>query len=258
MLLPASAATAGASSRSFAADHPWDRNFHLALLALAWLGILMGFGGDIAEHLSKHRPPYPVIVHVHGVVFMGWLVLFTVQILLVRQRKLGLHRRLGAGMAWVAACMLFLGPATALHMQHLRAGQPDAEPAFLSIQFTDLLAFAGLITAGLLRRKAPAAHKRLMFLGTLYITDAGFARWLGDALSAVFGSGPVGFWFSLYAPTVVLMLLLGGYDLVTRRRLHPTYVAGLAWVLACQLTALLLYYSPWWADCAKKIIARAW
>lgn len=47
-------------------------------------------------------------------------------------------------------------------------------PEFLAVQFSDILAFAGLTTAGLLLRGNSAAHKRLMLLGLIYISDAGF------------------------------------------------------------------------------------
>ena len=52
--IPMSASPAkSAPSRGFAPNHPWDRNFFLVMVALAWLGILRGFGGDIAEHVLK-------------------------------------------------------------------------------------------------------------------------------------------------------------------------------------------------------------
>jgi hypothetical protein len=122
------------TSPHFAPNHPWDRNFQLALLVIAWTGNLLGFGASISHHLAENRPPYPLIVHMHGVVFTGWLVLYTVQVLLVHWRKLKVHRQLGMVMAGVAVVMLFLGPATALHVKHLKMNQARTDPAFLSIQ----------------------------------------------------------------------------------------------------------------------------
>jgi len=239
----------------FAANHRWDRNFHLVMIGLAWVGIVMGFGGSIANHITQHRPAYPIIVHFHAVVFMSWLVLFTVQIFLIRYRKVAVHRRLGMVMAVIAAIMVILGPATALTVQHARMNDPHADPAFLSIQLTDLLAFAGLITAGLWLRRMPSAHKRLMLLGTLYITDAGFARWLADGVIHALGEGIVAFWTALYLAPNVLFILVCAYDLVTRRRLHPACLLGLVWIAANQVTAVALYNTPAWTACAKKIIA---
>lgn len=243
-------------AQTFAPQHPWDRNFFLVMVGLAWVGILRGFGGDIARHLARHQAPYPLIVHVHAAVFVSWLVLFTGQILLIRFHKLRSHRQLGFAMAGLAAVMVLLGPATALTVQHLRSGLPGADPAFLSIQLTDMLAFAGLAAAGILMRGQPSAHKRLILLATLYITDAGFARWLDADFSRLLGDSFGAVWVALYFGPNLLILGVGAYDLVTRRRLHLAYVLGCAWVLANQMLGLGLYLAPSWLGCAKQMIAR--
>ena len=61
---------------------------------------------------------------------------------------------------------------------------------------------------------------------------------------------------ALYLANDVLALGIGGYDLATRRRLHPAYVAGIAWMLANQLTAVALYFTPAWKTIALKIIGH--
>jgi hypothetical protein len=245
-----------AKAKTFPPNHPWDRNFFLVMVALGWVGIIKGFGGSIANHLAKHQAPYPLIVHFHAVVFVSWLVLFTVQILLIRFKRLPVHRRLGMAMVWLAGLMVILGPSTALTVQHRSMSQPGADPAFLSIQFTDILSFSGLVAAAILLRKAPSAHKRLILLATLYITDAGFARWLAGGLIHLLGDGFWGFWIALYSAPDLLILGVGAYDLVTRRRLHPAYVIGVAWVLANQMTAMVLYRAPFWLVLSKKLIAH--
>ncbi len=246
-----------APAKSFAPNHPWDRNFYLLMVALAWLGILRGFGSEVIAHISQHKPGYALIVHFHAVVFVGWLALFTVQILLVRTKRLSVHMQLGFALVWLAGLMAILGPATALTVQHNAIADPNADPAFLSIQFTDILAFVGLTTAAILLRKTPAAHKRLILLGTLYITDAGFARWLADSWLHLLGNGFWPLWVALYSGPNLLVMLAGAYDLTTRRRLHPAYLVGVAWILANQMFALSLYISPAWLGCAKRTIA-AW
>lgn len=245
------------NTKPFALAHPWDRNFFLVMAVLAWLGIVMGFGGDIANHLANHESAYPLIVHFHAFVFVGWLTLFTAQILLIRLQKLPIHRQLGMVMVGVAVAMAILGPATALTVQHHGMNQPHADPAFLSIQFTDILAFVGLVTVGVLLRRVPNAHKRLMLLATLYITDAGYARWLlSEGLMQWLGNGYWPMWVVLYCGPNILILGAGAYDLTTRRRLHPAYLVGAAWVFANQMMALVLYSSPSWQVFAKKIIAH--
>lgn len=246
-----------ASAKGFAPNHPWDRNFYLLMVGLAWLGILRGFGGDVVDHVTHHKPAFALIVHFHAVVFVAWLVLFTIQIFLIRRKRLAVHKQLGFALIWLAGLMTILGPATALTVQHLAMADPKADPGFLSIQFTDILAFVGLTSAAILLRKTPAAHKRLILLGTLYITDAGWARWLADAWLGLLGFGFWSFWIALYAAPNLLVVFVGIYDLATRRSLHPAYLIGIVWIFAIQMLAVSLYFSPAWVGLAKRIIA-AW
>ena len=247
----------------FAPYHKWDRNFFLFLVLGIWLGFAMGFGGDIQQHLQSHEAPYPWIVHVHAAAFVGWLVLLTTQVLLIRTRRPALHARLGVWMMGLAVFMVIIGPATAITMQRLQFGTKDSDPAFLAIQLDDIIAFAGLVTAAFLTRGASSAHKRLMLLSTLYIADAGFARWLSPDLAAAMGYGnwpPAAFGpfvLSTYLPNDLLIVSLGAYDLVTRRRLHPAYLWGVAWVAALQATTAYLYaVAPFWKDLATRLIGH--
>ena len=245
----------GRPSAPFAPQHPWDRNFYLLVAAGAWFGIAAGFGPDIAKHIQTHARPFPLIVHFHAVAFMAWLVLFTAQILLIRTRRVSLHRELGFAMIGLAAIMMVLGPATALIADHAKIGTPEADPGFLSIQFTDIIAFIGLLSGAVLFRDTAPVHKRLILLATLYITDAGFGRWL--FAMGMTGSDLPSFYGSLYLGPMVLILGLGAYDLVTRRRLHPAYVLGLVWIVAMQATAITLYNTPAWKSLAASWIAAA-
>src|ERR1700761_1770669 len=91
----ASAPRQSPASQRFARHHPWDRNFFLVYVVLIWVGILSGFVPQVIKHINTHAPAYPPIVHIHAVVFVGWLVLLTSQVLLIRSARLHLHRALG-------------------------------------------------------------------------------------------------------------------------------------------------------------------
>ena len=240
----------------FAPHHKWDRNFFLLWVALIWLGILAGFGRELYQHVTQHEPPFPLIVHVHAAVFVSWLVLLTAQVLLIRNRRVDLHRSLGLAGAVLAGIMVILGPATALTVQLLQWRQTGSSPIFLAVQLTDILAFGTLIGTALLLRRNAAVHKRLVLLATLYISDAGFARWLGPGITAALGAGFWGRGAHLYLANDVLALGIGAYDLITRGRLQPAYLAGIAWTLLLQLVALTLLFTPAWAPVALHLIGH--
>ncbi|MBV8977304.1 MAG: hypothetical protein JO261_06290 [Alphaproteobacteria bacterium] len=240
---------------SFAPSHRWDRNFFLTNVLLIWFGILAGFVPEIVAHIKSNAPPYPIILHVHAAAFVGWLILLTAQVTLIRRGRHARHRQLGIfGMA-LAAAMVVIGPATAIVMQRYHWGTADSDPAFLSVQFTDITIFAGLAAAAFYLRGDPSAHKRLILLATLHISNAGTARFIGADLNHAFGGGLPGFLASMY-PADVLMLALGGYDLITRRRLHPVYLPALAWVAFWQAVAAYLDVAPWWKTLAIHLIGH--
>jgi hypothetical protein len=245
------------SQLSFERRAPRDNHFFLLYVALIWLGLVMGFTPGIVQHFEKHRPPFALLVHLHAAAFVGWLLLLTVQIALIGAREINVHRRVGILGAGIALSMLILGPATALYVHRANFGLPNqGNPALLSVQLGDIVAFAGLIIPALLLRAQSAVHKRLILLATLAISDAGFNRWLGDSIEAQFGHGFYGLLAQFFLTTDILILGMGCYDLWTRQRLLPAYLYGAAWIAFVQGGAIYLLREPAWKPLALRLIGH--
>ena len=78
----------------FAQHHPWDRSFFPLSVAVIWVVILLGFVPAIMRHVASGEPDYPLVIHIHAVAFVGFLVLLSVQVALIRGRRYDVHRRL--------------------------------------------------------------------------------------------------------------------------------------------------------------------
>jgi hypothetical protein len=233
-----------------------DRNAFLAMVGLVWVGILSGFGRNSFLHVRAHGLDYPIIVHVHAVVFVGWMVLFTVQMALIRGHRIDLHKRLGLVGVALAATMLVLGPATALVTDAIRYAATQATPDWLPVQFTNTIGFAGLVGLGLALRGTPSAHKRLMLLSLFYISAPGFNRYLNHIVSAPFGQTVPGQFIDIFGLSDLLMVGLGAYDLATRRRLHPVFILGVIWSVAWQSIGLAGKLSPAWQAVSLHLIGH--
>lgn len=250
--------TPPAASPNFKPRHPWDAWFFPLSLAIYWVGLVMGFGGDMMHRAKLGQLSFPLIVHVHAAVYVAWMVLLTTQVALVRKGRSDLHRKLGMASLGFAPVMLLVGPMAAFTTQTARFGTPASDPAFLAIQLGGLVSFAILIVAALLNRKDSSLHKRLILLSTLTIVDAGFARWVGPIWGPVLGpalGSP--FWTNyliFYGCTAALMLSIGLYDLATRRRLLPGYVLGLALAISGHVIIMTAYLSPAWGAFCKGLI----
>lgn len=240
----------------FAAQHPWDRNFFLALVALIWVGNLGGFGWDIVHHFQSHERPYLPIVHVHALAFVGWIVLLTTQVLFVRSKRIAQHRRLGVFGAWLAAVMVPLGLVTAWVRSRSTLGTPAADPSFISIQITIMLLFGLMVAAAILLRNRSSAHKRLMLLATIYLSAAGWGRLYPYMFPQLMAPhfGPL--FAALWTGSDLMIVAMGAYDLVTRGRLHPAYILGTLAIVANEVLAIWLYVSPWWRPVALRILGH--
>jgi len=238
------------------ADHRRrDRNFFLLMVALIWLGILMGFVPEIVHRVHAHKLFEPV-VYFHGAAFVAWLCLLTVQVLLIRARRVDLHRELGMAGTALYGAMLVLGVTASVIVDHDLFGTPQSDPSFLSIQLADMLAFAALGGFAIGLRKHADTHKRLIILATIFISDAGFSRWWAPGLEKLLGDGYWGNWAQLYLGDFLLVALLGAYDLVSRRRVYRAYVLGAMGGLGLELLAVWMYMSAWWKPIATSLIGR--
>ena len=244
------------------ASYANEEAFFLIYTAFIWVGMIMGFGTDISHHLASHARPYPWIVQLHSAVFVAWLAAFTAQIVLIRRGSAHAHKVLGQTMAACIPILIIVGTATAYIVQRNDIGTKQFHPAFFSAQVGDLVGFLGLIVPGFLMRRNPAAHMRLMMLATLQISTAGFSRWLGGDVGSfvhfgAWGKSLLETCCILYFTNDVMVLGIGVYDLIARRKLYLPYVLGVAWAFGCQAFQVWLYITPGWVPIAKWILGAA-
>ena len=251
---------------SFPAQHPWDRNFFLIMIGFAWVAILSGFINDIIIINAEGRLHFPWVVHIHAAIFFAWLLLFSIQVLLIRKKNIQLHKRLGIAGAVLAVFVFIFGIMTALVSENVKFGTKFSDPSFVSVMLGDMLVFAGLATAGIALKKNPSAHKRLILIATLILTDAGFGRGISIWLSSFLGKP---YWeYSNYVDAFwpffvrqlscpfTLIILVGVYDLITRKKLHPSYVWALIFALSIDLAAGWLYFDPEWKNISLRLIGH--
>jgi hypothetical protein len=239
--------------RTFAARHRGDRLFLVASLLFIWTAILMGFGPGALKQLGGEGEPKPFHLHLHAVAFFGWLVLLTVQFSLVQARQVRLHRLLGIGGIGLAVVMVVVGLVTATESIPGRIAR-GSNPGFLVVPVMDILLFALLVTAAMLKRKDRAAHSRLILLATLQLTGAGFGRWLGSTLGPMFAHlGVIGGWIAFYGLLMAGVAAMGLYDLATRGRVHRIYLPAVACMLAGQAVVMLLIKNEAWVALVTRL-----
>jgi hypothetical protein len=123
--------------------------------------------------------------------------------------------------------------------------EPDGS-SFMSIPYVDMLIFGVGVGLAIYWRKRPDYHRRLMFIATCQLMDAGFGRF-----AYVFNH-------DLYYPLLDLLIVLGmARDLVVEGRVHKVYLYALPAVIVLQGTAVYLYRANpgWWQSITHAILA---
>ena len=243
-------------SKTFVAFHDWDRRFFAIFLALCWLGVLFGFFPATDLRLTGRADyPAPLILIVHALLFSAWLALLTTQIVLISRKQLRTHKLLGKAGVLLVPLMAYSAVAAELYSQRFYIRRHDDDLHFFILPLFYAAAFLAFTGIGLaVARRNPAAHKRLILLGTTVIVGAAYARWWGGALTDRFGDEFWGTILNTFAGTNLLLSLAVGYDLVTRGRPHRTYLIGVPLLLLSELLCSLVYHAQWWMPIARNLI----
>jgi hypothetical protein len=233
---------------------PWparsDRRAALVWLAIFWIFVGVGFGFDLHNYLHEH-PAVPFIVHVHAIATTLWLLTATALVLLVETGNVGLHRRIGWFAAGYAALVIVIAPWSELSWQALNLQTPGAlPPEFLSIAFSGVICMAILLPWGVRMRRNSAAHRRVLILAAICISDAGFSRFLSLFLPAP--TGFLGTYLFYEGGNVSIILLMFLWDW-KRNRVMKQFLYAALLVIGVGLTATGLYFNSTW-----QTISRGW
>ncbi|HTK96246.1 MAG TPA: hypothetical protein VL382_11485 [Terriglobales bacterium] len=204
------------------------------------LGLLFGYPSTITgRHLFG-------VVHLHALVFTGWLVLLIVQTSLIAAHRVKVHRTLGYfGAAW-GALMIVVGIALAVNAARAGAAPPGADPySFLAIPFGDLATFTIFFAAAVVWRNYKERHKRLMVLASAALMTAALARWPG-----ILPLGPLVY----YGLTLLFPIAGAIYDRVSRGRVHPAYWWGMAIMIVGVPVRIVLLGSPAWQHAMRSLL----
>ncbi len=213
-------------------DLPLERASYLGLTLLMTAIAVAGFwssywGPLLAGSLDLHW-----VLHVHGLVFTGWMAVLVTQVVLIYRGRTDLHMTLGktVGATW-GLVVITIGLMAAFG-----SAAPSIGTEFESLEqfisrlrapLGDIVAFVLLFGAGLVLTDRPQAHKRLMILATVALLAAPVSRLISPFISP---PSPA-FYVSLFVLPLVPAVLAMGYDWWDRERVHPAYWAGMVVLL---------------------------
>jgi hypothetical protein len=217
------------------------RLFLLTALGFAFMTFL-GFARTYYLLPVIGGSPLRVVTHIHGVVMSLWVLMFAVQIYLIRSKNIRVHMRLGWVAVGLAAIIIPVGLATAL--MAAKYGTPAAPPEippldFMIVPMGDIVLFAAFLGLAIYHRKNAANHKRLLLLTVINFLPPSVARIPVDQLQAL---GPIWF-FGL--PDLILVTVIF-IDRMRTGKWNRWFVIGAALLIASHPFRLAFSSSEVW------------
>lgn len=232
------------------------------LLSLACLAL--GVGGFFATYwlqIALGNFTGAPLLHIHGLVFTGWLLLLVGQNWRIALGRLDHHRAWGLAGIVLATLMLVVGYVTAIAGlgNRLEAGYTDDARAFLIVPFFSVTAFFAFFVAALANIRRPEWHKRFIFVATTVALVPAVARfaflyrrgYAPGTRPSEFPPSPVD--ASLVPLLIACAIVIGTgmvFDWRTRGRPHPAWVIGLVVLIGGAILRAPISVTPAWQSFA--------
>lgn len=214
-----------------------DRRFIRNLITIMAVILVAGFVTQLA--LGRSSFTAPLVVHAHGIAFMGWVAITLTQTWLAAGGNVALHRKLGLlAIAWVIA-LLVLGPlVTIATVQASRTPFFFQPQLFLIANPMTLVGFVGLFVAAVALRRRADWHARLHVGAFVMLMGPGFGRLLPMPFLPPYA-------FEIACLAALVFPIIGILrDWRVHGRPHPAWLWGIGVLLASLLLARLIAFSP--------------
>ncbi len=228
-----------------------DDIFFSAMAILILGTVFLGFARSyyLAGVFQAHLPD--PLIHVHAAVLSAWILLFIAQTALISSGRTEVHKRIGifgAGLAASVIVLGFLAATDSLARGFVPPGSKLDPRSFYAIPVLSIAVFCVLVVWALRARSNGPAHKRLILIATISLMGAAVNRWPFP----IFHSGIV-----TSAVVAFYALLVAGFDLWSRGRVHRATLRGGLFMIICHQFMVPIGLTPVWHHFATAAL-RAW
>ena len=192
------------------------RPLYMALSILIALIAVVGFWPTYFGPLVLGTLVQPLLIHIHAIIFSGWLLVFFLQAYFAATKRIRLHLAVGQVGIWYGVVLIIVGLTTGVI--RASASPPGRAESLLLAIIEDMLMFAGFFALAIWYRKKPKVHRPAMVLAATSLLVAAVAR-----MTFLPPSIPIR--LTIWSLPVLIAMAI---EFRERRAVHPIYLLGLA------------------------------
>jgi len=208
------------------------------IMALAMAGVIIA---GFSFHLLMGRSSFaePLTVHLHGIMFMGWVGLYAAQAITIASGNAAVHRKLGRLAYVFVPAMMIARTAVMVHSAQTRGGPFFfAMNEFVISNAMGLYCFGGLALWALRVRRHQGWHRRLMLVAMSILTGPGLGRIIPAPLLIPY-AWPISIFLTWIFPLIGMWA-----DWRRDGRVHPAYWWGMGINVGVFVLSMVVAYSP--------------
>lgn len=228
----------------------FEHRFFLTVAVLFPLITVIGFAPSYYFKTLFHTPPLPsLLVHAHGFVMSLWVVLFSVQTVLISAKRIRLHMTLGIFGVALAAAIVVLGSMTNYAVLARGAALPGYTPSvWYMITQADMIFFPIVFGAAIYFRKNAANHKRLMLITVLEFLGPSIGRL---PFPFILDLGTI--WF-FGVPSLIGIILLAA-DTYRNGKLNRAFATAVVLLIASWPLRLAIAHTDAWTQFTTWLVS---
>lgn len=246
MVAPAAGAASAATPRRFRPSFSFWMTLAMAFFVFAGFGL-----HSFLPALRGQFPPAPPVVHLHGAVFIAWMLLLLVQSALVSAGNVRLHRALGTwGIAQGTATILL---GLLMQLVASGAGHAAGRPAGTDGLYLGLLAFLGfavMFALAIANRTRPHVHRPMILFAMLPVIPPGVNRFWANALGLDDPVPTVWLYLTLWSMAAAILL----HEWRGTGRINRYLAFGAGWILVQGAVHEAVVGSAWFEWVAAGIL----
>ena len=225
-----------------------ERRFFLGMAIAMAICTFAGFARTYYLMEYSGAADLPWLVHLHGLLFTTWVLLFGAQAGLISAQRHDIHVITGSAGIALAAAMIVLGLWVAVTRSRPPALVPLTVEQFLIFPLISIGLFALFVGLAFANRDRPDHHKRYMLIASLNVILPALAR-----MTVLLPFLPRGVMGGLIIANLMLAAL-AIFDWRSLGRLHrATIIAGTITLLSEPLR-FIIARSDWWPPVARMLI----
>jgi hypothetical protein len=225
-----------------------SRFYPLIALSLSVFTIV-AFSRTYYLRFLSDLPPMTLLVHLHGLVFTAWLVLFVAQTRLVAAHRVDLHMKLGIAGVILAVLIVLVSLATIAANSAIPRVRPSglSPSQFTAVGLTSTTLFAVFVALGISWRRRADVHKRFMVLAMIAVLSPATSRLLTLLGLREQSSYLIPLGFGLFIAWCLI------HDWRRYRIVHPVYAIGGLVIFASWPLRLMVGRSEWYRPIGEWI-----